>query len=87
MAAANRDPRAHDEPDRFDVLRTSSGHLSFGFGVHFCLGASLARLEAKVSMEALVPHLPKRRLRSEDLDYVDSFLVRGLKSLELVAAA
>src|SRR5262249_31384535 len=48
LAAANHDPRAFPEPDRFDVARTPNRHLGFGFGAHFCLGAQLARMETRV---------------------------------------
>lgn len=86
LASANRDESRFSEPDRFDVERDTKGHLSFGLGVHFCLGASLARLEAKLAMQALVPHLPGLRRASRRNEWVDSSLVRGRSSLELIAA-
>jgi cytochrome P450 len=87
IGSANRDERRFPEPDRFDVTRNPQGHVGFGFGKHFCLGASLARLEAKAALEALAPALLRRRRREDRLARVDSFLVRGPSRLTLSAAA
>ena len=84
IGSANRDERRFPDPDRFDLDRDTQGILSFGFGKHFCLGASLARLEARVALEALAPRLPGLRLTGER-EMLDSFLVRGPKVLELAA--
>jgi cytochrome P450 len=87
LGSANRDERRFAEPDRFDVGRDTRGHLGFGFGQHFCLGASLARLEARVAFEALAPELPRLERAGRDRTRLDSFLVRGLRRLELRRAA
>jgi cytochrome P450 len=87
IGSANRDERRFPEADRFDVARETKGHLGFGFGAHFCLGASLARLEAKCALEALVPELPKLHETSPARSHVDSFLVRGPTRLPLAPAA
>jgi cytochrome P450 family 142 subfamily A polypeptide 1 len=63
--SANRDESVFDDPFRFDVERTPNEHVAFGFGPHFCLGASLARLEIAVMLEELTSRLP-------DLDLVDA---------------
>jgi cytochrome P450 len=87
LGSANRDERRFPDPDRFDPRRDPRGHLAFGFGVHFCLGASLARLEARAALEAILPELPRRALAPGPPPLVDSFLVRGPRRLELLPAA
>jgi cytochrome P450 len=87
IGSAHRDERRFPEPDRFDVTRNAQGHLGFGFGKHFCLGASLARLEARVALEALVPRLVGRARAENCVARIDSFLVRGPKAMELTRAA
>lgn len=87
IGSANRDERRFDDPDRFDVGRNPQGHLGFGFGKHFCLGAALARLEATAALTHLVPRLPGCRRAADKLERIDSFLVRGPKRLELAPAA
>ena len=84
--SANRDERHFPDPDRFDVTRDTRGHVGLGFGAHFCLGASLARLEAKAALEVLVPELPHlTRVRAEP-EFLDSYQIRGRAGLELRAA-
>jgi len=79
FASAGRDERAFPDPDRFDVTRAIERHLSFGHGIHHCLGAALARLEARVAFEELFATLPDWRIVSdvEALDYVPSYQIRG----------
>ena len=87
LGSANRDERRFEAPDRFDVTRRPQGFPGFGFGKHFCLGASLARLETRVVLEAIAHELPRLARADEKLARIDSFLVRGPKALRLRAAA
>jgi cytochrome P450 len=84
FGSANRDPRKFQEPDRFDVARNVAGQVAFGHGIHFCLGAPLARLEGRVVLEELLT--PERRLSlvpGQRLQTLEHFSIRGLKSLRL----
>lgn len=65
LAAANRDPRQWTDPDQFDIGRNASGHVGFGFGIHQCLGQMVARLEAELVLEALLPRVASIRLAGE----------------------
>jgi cholest-4-en-3-one 26-monooxygenase len=69
-AAANRDPRAFDDPDAFDVTRAHNRHVAFGFGTHFCLGASLARLEIRVMFEEMLRRIPDWELVDPDEPHI-----------------
>ena len=79
--AANRDPRQFDNPDRLDVAREPNRHVAFGAGIHFCVGAPLARLEAQIAVPALLAALPDLALGSAQLDWLDSLVFRGVRSM------
>jgi cytochrome P450 len=82
LAAAQRDPTAFDRPDAFDPNREDLRHLAFGHGVHFCLGAPLARLEARVALTAVTRRFPNAALAGEPL-YKPNVTLRGMASLPL----
>jgi cytochrome P450 len=78
--SANRDEEVFPEPDRFDVGRTPNDHLSFGFGPHFCLGAALAHLEARVMFEELFHRLPDIALAGP-IERLRANHIHGIKHL------
>lgn len=82
-AAANRDPRRFPRPDAFDIMREDNSHLTFGAGIHFCVGAPLARLELAVSIGTLLARFPALWLLDETPQYRETFVIRGLKSLRV----
>ncbi|HWC02904.1 MAG TPA: cytochrome P450 [Methylomirabilota bacterium] len=81
ISAANRDPRQFAEPDRLDLRRADNRHLTFGHGIHFCLGAPLARLEGQVALPALLSRFPALALRTDAPEWLDSLIFRGMQSL------
>jgi cytochrome P450 len=80
IAAANRDPAAFDDPQRLDLGRTPNHHVGFGTGIHACLGAALARLEADVALPALLARWPRLRLDGRPR-WRPTFVLRGLATL------
>ncbi len=85
LAAAGRDPERNEDPDVFDVRRKGGAHVTFGHGVHHCLGAPLARLEAEIAFTELLQRFPDMQLAiaPEDLHWGhgDGLVLRGLSAL------
>jgi cytochrome P450 len=85
LAAANRDSAQFPHPDLFDIGREPNEHVSFGEGIHFCLGAPLARLEGTIAIESMLERFPRLQLANPDtkLEYRGSMALRGLSKLPL----
>jgi cytochrome P450 len=86
LGAANRDPEQYADPDRFDITRNDDSHLAFGYGIHFCLGAPLARLEGQVALAALARRF-EMELAVDQPEYKENFVLRGLRSLPVRVSA
>jgi len=82
--SAGRDEREYPDPDRFDVERTMARHVTFGYGVHFCLGASLARMEGRIAIEETLRRFPEWGVRWDGAEMVHTSTVRGWAKLPIV---
>jgi cytochrome P450 PksS len=86
LASANRDPAQFAHPDAFDITRAPNKHIAFGYGIHFCLGAALARLEAPIAVNAFFERWPQACLHDVPLEW-HSGVMRGLKRLPVAVSA
>jgi cytochrome P450 len=84
IGAADRDPAQFPEPDRLDITRTENRHIAFGLGIHFCLGAPLARIEGQIAINTLLRRMPKLALAVDTPEHRQSLTLRGLTALPVV---
>jgi pimeloyl-[acyl-carrier protein] synthase len=87
LGAANHDPERFAEPHTLDIGRDPNPHLAFSQGIHYCLGAPLARLEGQIAISTLLRRLPELALASETLEYHDNYTLRGLRRLPVTFRA
>ena len=87
IGSANRDPEQFEDPDRLDVGREGNSHISFGRGIHACIGAPLARLEGRIAIEVLLERFSSIRLSGPPARFRPSVVLRGLESLPVAASA
>ena len=81
QASANRDPRRFTDPDGFDIARPSNRHVGFGYSIHYCLGANIARLEGALGLEAFLRRFPDASLATDRFEWDRVVLSRSLKRL------
>jgi cytochrome P450 len=84
VGAANRDERRYAEPDNFDIHRGDGPHLTFGYGLHYCLGAALARLEGRVALDEVLNRFPDWEVDDAGARLAPTSTVRGWKSMPVV---
>ena len=83
LNAANRDPRQFDDPDGLDIGRANNRHIAFGYGIHFCVGAPLARMEGRFALAAMMKRMTQIELGDNPPVWRDSLVLRGLSSLPI----
>jgi cytochrome P450 len=81
LGAANRDDRRFPDPDTFDIRRKITQHLTFGFGIHFCLGAALARLQGRVALDEVLDRFPDWEVDTSRAELAPTSTVRGWETL------
>ena len=84
VGAANRDETRWGDPDEFDILRPSVPHIAFGHGIHFCLGAALARLEGRIALEELLARFPEWEVDVDNATKASTSTVRGYERLPII---
>ncbi len=84
--SANRDERVYPDGERFDVRREIGQHLTFGYGIHFCLGASLARMEGRIALDEVLTRFPEWDVDWESARRAPASTVRGWESLPVFTA-
>jgi cytochrome P450 len=84
MASANRDPRRFENPEVYDIHRSDLQHLTFGYGLHFCLGANLARLEGRVALDELLNRWQEWDIDYDNIKLAPTSTVRGWERMPLI---
>jgi cytochrome P450 len=87
LGSGNRDPREFDRPDEFDIMRTNPRILAFGHGAHVCLGAAVARLEARVALQEFLARYPRYTVDEDAIEFLHSGNVQGPTSVPVSVGA